>query len=381
MASPSKKRKRPKQSSSYHTLFPVEPFLNSLPSSKADFTRLIAVVSIAAAVAAACHFIASSLNQQPKPFCDSTTSDPFDSLSSDYCEPCPTNGLCYDGKLECGHGYRKHGKLCVEDGDINKAAKKISKWVQVHVCEAYAQLLCTGTGKCWVSEDELLINLNKYKMRDTHGMDEVVYIPARQIAMDTIRSLLETRRDNHGVEEFKCPELLVSHYKPLSCVVRQWIVKHALLSMSAFALFMGCILMASRAYRRHHLSVRAEQLYHEVCDILEEKPLVSRSTSGESEPWVVASWLRDHLLSPMERKDPFLWKKVEELVQEDSRVDQYPKLVKGESKVVWEWQVEGSLSSSGKKKRNDGSAPKLKELMSSSSNIERRMHAGWNFLA
>lgn len=30
--------------------------------------------------------------------------------------------------------------------------------------------------------------------------------------------------------------------------------------------------------------------------------------------------------------------KVEELVQEDSRLDRYPKLVKGESKVVWEWQ-------------------------------------------
>lgn len=26
------------------------------------------------------------------------------------------------------------------------------------------------------------------------------------------------------------------------------------------------------------------------------------------------------------------------MVLEDSRVDQYPKLVKGESKVVWEWQ-------------------------------------------
>lgn len=26
------------------------------------------------------------------------------------------------------------------------------------------------------------------------------------------------------------------------------------------------------------------------------------------------------------------------MVQEDSRVDQYPKLLKGESKVVWEWQ-------------------------------------------
>lgn len=29
---------------------------------------------------------------------------------------------------------------------------------------------------------------------------------------------------------------------------------------------------------------------------------------------------------------------VEEFIQEDSRVDQYPKLVKGEQKVVWEWQ-------------------------------------------
>lgn len=29
---------------------------------------------------------------------------------------------------------------------------------------------------------------------------------------------------------------------------------------------------------------------------------------------------------------------VEELVQEDSRLDRYPKLVKGEAKVVWEWQ-------------------------------------------
>lgn len=25
-------------------------------------------------------------------------------------------------------------------------------------------------------------------------------------------------------------------------------------------------------------------------------------------------------------------------MREDSRVDRYPKLVKGESKVVWEWQ-------------------------------------------
>lgn len=42
---------------------------------------------------------------------------------------------------------------------------------------------------------------------------------------------------------------------------------------------------------------------------------------------------------------------VEELVKEDSRLDRYPKMLKGEPKVVWEWQVEGSMRSSGKKKK------------------------------
>ncbi|KAI8546772.1 hypothetical protein RHMOL_Rhmol07G0145400 [Rhododendron molle] len=59
---------------------------------------------------------------------------------------------------------------------------------------------------------------------------------------------------------------------------------------------------------------------------------------------------------------------VEELVQEDSRLDQYPKLVKGESKVVWEWQVEGSLSSSKKRKKAEESKLKLSEGITPSLN-------------
>ncbi|KAL3834962.1 hypothetical protein ACJIZ3_009698 [Penstemon smallii] len=355
-----KKKKRPNPSSSSPS-----NLLNSLPSSKADFFRLISVISIAAAVALACNLIATSFNQPEKPFCDTTTSD-YDDFLSDSCEPCPTNGVCYDGKLECHPGYRMLGKLCVEDGDVNEAARKLSKWLEVRACEAYAQLLCSGTGKCWVSKDELLNNLYEDKKRDKDGSKVAIYMLAKQRAVETIRDLLETRRDNHGIEEFKCPELLVDHYKPLSCLVRQWIINHALLLVPACALFIGCILITFRVYQRHRLSVRAEQLYHEVCDILEEKSMMSRSIGGEGEPWIVASWLRDHLLSPKERKDLLLWKKVEELVQEDSRVDQYPKLVKGESKVVWEWQVEGSIGSSGKRKTNVGSAPKLKECMNSS---------------
>jgi hypothetical protein len=33
------------------------------------------------------------------------------------------------------------------------------------------------------------------------------------------------------------------------------------------------------------------------------------------------------------------------MVSKDSRIDQYPRLVKGESKVVWEWQGKQQASS------------------------------------
>ncbi|PKI46908.1 hypothetical protein CRG98_032719 [Punica granatum] len=118
---------------------------------------------------------------------------------------------------------------------------------------------------------------------------------------------------------------------------------------------MGFMVFIRRIRKKQYLSHRVEELYHQVCDILEENAL-SKGDNGES--WVVATRLRDHLLLPKERKDPLLWKKVEELVQEDSRVDRYPKLVKGEQKVVWEWQVEGSLTSSRVKKKSQSGKSK-----------------------
>eukprot|EP00850_Spirogloea_muscicola_P015898 SM000125S26103 [mRNA] locus=s125:412120:412797:+ [translate_table: standard] len=36
---------------------------------------------------------------------------------------------------------------------------------------------------------------------------------------------------------------------------------------------------------------------------------------------------------------------VERLVRDDARIDQYPRLVKGQSRTVWEWQTEGALLS------------------------------------
>ncbi|XP_010275327.1 PREDICTED: uncharacterized protein LOC104610412 isoform X2 [Nelumbo nucifera] len=363
MASTPKRRKSlhktPNHESSSLAWFLTEPSPDLFPS-KEEFLRLLAVVSIALSVAIGCNYAVSVLNRQSKPFCDSGGASE-DSVSDD-CEPCPNNGECFEGKLECFHGYKKHGRLCVEDGEINQTAKKLSEWVQLRVCEAYVQFLCDGTGTIWVQEMGLWKELDGYRLNRNFGLSNDSFVYTKQKALEAVESLLETRRDSNGVKELKCPDWLAERYKPFLCYIRQWILENTLYLLPISTLLVGFItllvLLLRRVRRSRYLSSRAEQLYQQVCDILEENAIMAKNVNGEGEPWVVASQLRDHLLLPRERKDPLLWKKVEELVQEDSRLDQYPKLVKGESKVVWEWQVEGSLSSSRMKAK--GRMNKLK---------------------
>ncbi|KAL5551221.1 hypothetical protein UlMin_001397 [Ulmus minor] len=362
MSSIPKKRQKPKSkptsnarsstSDSSLKSYLLEP-PDTLFPPKDEFLRLFAALAITASVAVCCKFLAASLmNHHEKPFCDSGV-DPAN-LISDYCEPCPINGECNQGKLECSRGYRKHGKLCIEDGDINLTAKKLSEEVRYRLCESYAQLLCHGTGRIWVQENDIWNDLDGHKLMDHIGSDSEINNFTKHKAMETIGKVLETRMNPKGVKELKCADSLAERFKPFSCRLRQWIFNNALKILPICALLVGCILLVWKVRQRQHFSCRVEELYQQVCEILEENALMSKGVNGECEPWVVASRLRDHLLSPKERKNPALWKKVEELVQEDSRVDRYPELVKGEGKVVWEWQVEGSLSSERLKKKKSG---------------------------
>ncbi|WRX19069.1 Man1/Src1 [Theobroma cacao] len=371
-----KKRPKPKHNSpsksstSKSSLNSILEPPQSLFPSKGEFFRLIAVLAIASSVALSCNFFATFFTSTSKPFCDSNL-DSIDSLS-DSCEPCPSNGECYEGKLECLHGYRRHGKLCVEDQDINETAKKFSKWLEVRLCEAYAQSLCYGTVTVWAREHDIWNDLDGHELMQNFGPDNATYLYAKRRVMETIVKLLETRINSHGIQEVKCPDSLAEYYKPFTCRIRQLISNHALIIVPVCAGLVGFAMLFWNVHQKRCLSARVEELYHQVCDMLEEKALRSKSVNGGGESWVVASWLRDHLLFPRERKDPHLWKKVEELVQEDSRVDRYPKLVKGESKVVWEWQVEGSLSSSRMRKKGEGVT--LKSVGGINTNLNQSDH-------
>ncbi|KAJ9135072.1 hypothetical protein P3X46_032291 [Hevea brasiliensis] len=332
----------PTLSSSHSSL--MEPPQSLFPS-KEEFLRLIAVLAIASSVALTCNFIIRYINPTTKPFCDSNI-DSSDSFS-DFCEPCPKNGECTQGKLECARGYRKHRNICVEDGEINERAKKL------------------------VQEDDIWNDIDRHKLMENLMPDNAVNIYTKKRAMDIIDGLFETRTNTYRSKELKCPDSVAEHYKPFTCRLRQLVSKHAFVISTLCVLVVASALLLRKVQRKLYLSTRGEELYHQVCEILEENALMSKTSNGE--PWLVASQLRDHLLLPKERKDPMLWKMIEKLVQEDSRIDQYPKLVKGESKVVWEWQVEGSWSSARMKKK--GEARKLNFNEDIKPNSDRQIHA------
>jgi hypothetical protein len=70
-------------------------------------------------------------------------------------------------------------------------------------------------------------------------------------------------------------------------------------------------MLRRRIQRKQCFSRRVEELYDQVCDFLEENAVASNSAeTSNCEPWVIASWLRDYLLLPRERRDPLLWTKV-----------------------------------------------------------------------
>ncbi|BBH02952.1 hypothetical protein Prudu_013675 [Prunus dulcis] len=355
MSSTSKKRPKPKpkpspESSLSSIASTLEPSQNFFPS-KEEFSRLTVVLAIAASVALTLNFLSSTLiNRHSKPFCDSSL-DSLDFLP-DSCDPCPSNGQCYQARWNVFKDLRSVG---------SRKGRNSSLW-------ALAEFLCYGTETIWLEENDIWNDLDKRELLE-HVPDNAIYMYTKERTMETVNRMLDTRTSSRGVKELKCPDMLAEHYKPFSCCIRQWISEHALLILP----LVGSTFILWKLRRRRCLSTRVDELYQQVCEVLEEKAFMSKSVNSECEPWVVASRLRDRLLLPKERKDPVLWKKVEELVQEDSHVDCYPKLVKGESKVVWEWQ--GSLSSSRRMRRGEDSKLKSSRATESSEHHLQALHA------
>lgn len=311
--------------------------------SKEQFIQLMGVLAVAVFVGTSASYIVNWSNRYFRPFCDT---DADLELSSDSCIPCPEHGRCSGGKLECVPGFKKYHGLCKENRELEKKAQKLAEWIEGFACGLHAQSLCNGAGILWFPSNDLRREVHQLllKMQPSLNTDEEVAF-VEEKAMEIIRNSFEMRTTFDGLEEFKCPDWLAERYKPFECRTQEWISQHYLFLFVVSPVVFTFTKFLWGVYRGKRMIARAEQLYQQVCEALEEKAIMEKSKGKEGEPWVVASRLRDHLLLPRERKNAILWSQVEEFIQEDSRIDRYPKLVKGESRVVLEWQVEGALHS------------------------------------
>ncbi|CAL9080062.1 unnamed protein product [Musa textilis] len=379
-------KKRPKQRAPGAA--PPRQFLGREPSatlfpSKNELLKLFAVIAIAASVTAACNYAVCFFNRQAKSFCDSSKVA-YDT-DTDLCEPCPSHGWCSNGKLECFHGYKKQGRKCVEDGTINQTAKKLSELLEQHVCNAYGQVLCNEPGKIWFQEADVREIIEEHMPKKNIVSENDTSMFVKRKVMEIVESILETRVTWNGSKEFKCPDLLAELCKPLQCRVSQWIYKHVGIMVAILCLVCDCISIAICQFGIvpsicgcvfSQILKADESLAGVVCEILQDNAMRIRCGNREGEPWVVASWLRDQLLRPRERKHAMLWKKVEEMILEDSRIDQYPKLIKGESKVVFEWQVDGPLTSMLKNKESTSKTKAFTKVDGSLGNEEKKPAIG-----
>uniref|UniRef100_J3LIX8 Man1/Src1-like C-terminal domain-containing protein n=1 Tax=Oryza brachyantha TaxID=4533 RepID=J3LIX8_ORYBR len=347
---PSRSAERPRRRRSESRWSLAEPPPGLFPD-RDDLLRLLAVLSIAAAAAAAC----SLLSRRPKPFCDSngdfhsSAAYPVYIHTHDSCQPCPQHGRCVDGNLECVQGFKKYGRMCVEDGLVTRTAKKISELLERRICDQHARALCGQPAKILFKELDISNVADELLSKDFVGLSQDGVKLAKIRVLENAEIFLEKTMSNNGVEGFKCTELVAELYRPMTCQLRQWIYRNMMFVIAFGFLFSALLWIVWSIYRSQALAMRAEQIYGQVCEILEDNATNAKIGNSDYEPWVVTSWLRDHLLVPQERRNAFLWKKVEELIVEDSRIDQYPKVIKGESKVVYEWQASGSLR--GKSKR------------------------------
>uniref|UniRef100_A0A453JBF3 Man1/Src1-like C-terminal domain-containing protein n=1 Tax=Aegilops tauschii subsp. strangulata TaxID=200361 RepID=A0A453JBF3_AEGTS len=233
-----------------------------------------------------------------------------------------------------------------------------SELLQHRICDEHAHALCGQGGKILFQQHDISSMADELLSKDAARLSDDGIKVVKERVLQSAHGFLETTSTYDKVQAFKCPELAAELHRPLSCQARQWVSSNIVFVMTFCVLSAGLLKILWSIYQRRALSKRAEQIYEQVCEILEDNAVSAKAGNSECEPWVVTSWLRDHLLSTRERRNTLLWKKVEELLLEDSRIDQYPKVIKGEAKVVLEWQASGSLS--GKIKKLQGAAGKTR---------------------
>ncbi|XP_072147329.1 uncharacterized protein [Setaria viridis] len=192
--------------------------------TREDLLRLLAVLTIAAAAAAVC----SRLNRRPEPFCDSLRAPDEYDYADDSCQPCPQNGRCVGGQLECVQGFKRYGASCVEDGLLSQTATKISELLHLRICDQHARALCGQPTKILFHKHDVSDIIDELFSKNPAGLTEdgIQLVKAR--VLESAQGFFETTFTSNKAEAFKCPELVAERHMPLTCQIRQWISRNVI---------------------------------------------------------------------------------------------------------------------------------------------------------
>ncbi|KAG0628743.1 hypothetical protein M758_1G049700 [Ceratodon purpureus] len=132
---------------------------------KEQLVQLVAIFLTAAVVYKLTRMGVGWVEEARRPFCGGLE-DPV----RDSCRPCPENGICGGGELQCVPGFRRQGALCTPDKYIDRIAQYLKESVQSKVCRISGDSLCKMDETTWVPEHQLWDNSVEQKMGlDAHS--------------------------------------------------------------------------------------------------------------------------------------------------------------------------------------------------------------------
>lgn len=267
------------------------------------------------------------------------------------CRPCPKNGICKDGLLECQSGYLDVGGRCAED-------QAFSLYADTLASDA-AELLASIAGQAACGEDiptELSARDLKNSLRlaeESRPANSGTFLRRRMeynpetfnAAVD--RALTRLTEEEHFKVElsaesgmFRSSEARMS----LKCrlIVIMWAnVRSIVMSVAVLVYALYCKLKANRA-RRYHDTI--EKYYQDTLELLRNHK-IDFENQNEPHAFVKDVVLRAEIVGEANQPNMAIWKDVEKKVKADARVLQASRKVDGMPSYTYEWA--GRRRSSG----------------------------------
>jgi hypothetical protein len=276
------------------------------------------------------------------------------------CQPCPVQGTCIGGHLQCNPGYRRVNNRCPEDQEVSLYAEHLASRAGAILRELAGRAECgekVPTQLTYVELRDALApreqkfsqtatgqNTNSYhrrRIRSRDRYDEAKFMPAFSKAIVLLHG-----SDSYGVVQSTDGYRATQAQLPFSCATRRLVLRN----WRFVCCFLGLATIWIYFSIRRRIQVAERQRMTSICDTARQF-LLEQSTAYRDElasnPFIIDTQLRDEIVGHS-RHAIQLWKEAEKLLARDTRVQKTgPVTVDGHPCYHWEWRGRASLGAGG----------------------------------